>query len=236
MSSRREKNSENSIVSPISAVVFDLDGTLLDTIEDITAASNRVYEPRGLGTFTDDEMKTLVGDGAEELIRRVFAWRGKPAPDDAAVAAILDDYRRAYQACWHEHSRPYDGIPALLAELARRGLKTAVLSNKSDIYTGRMTTALLPAHRFDIVRGARPGVPLKPDPAPALALAADLGVSPAACAFVGDTNVDMATARAAGMLAVGALWGFRTADELRRNGADALIAAPSDLLAVLGLP
>lgn len=220
-------------MSPILAVIFDLDGTLLDTIVDITAASNRVYEPRGLGLFTDDEMKTLVGDGAEELIRRVFAWRGKPAPSDAVVTEILDDYRRAYQACWHEHSHPYDGVPELLAALAGRGLRTAVLSNKSDIYTTRMTDALLAAHRFDIVRGARPGVPLKPDPAPALALAADLGVPPAACAFVGDTNVDMATARGAGMFAVGALWGFRTAAELLANGAHVLIESPGDLLAHL---
>jgi phosphoglycolate phosphatase len=93
-----------------------------------------------------------------------------------------------------------------------------------------MTSALLPAHHFDIVRGARPGVALKPDPAPALAIAAELGVAPAACAFVGDTNVDMKTARAAGMLAVGALWGFRSAEELAANGADVLIAAPADLL------
>ncbi|MCK7482928.1 MAG: HAD family hydrolase [Candidatus Moduliflexus flocculans] len=134
------------------------------------------------------------------------------------VAAILDEYRREYQACWRDHSRPYDGIPELLAELARRGVKTAVLSNKAQMFTGlHGRGASGPAHRFDIVRGALPGVPLKPDPAPALAIAAELGVPAAACAFVGDTNVDMTTARAAGMLAVGALWGFRTADELRRQ-------------------
>ncbi len=217
-------------MSPIKAVIFDLDGTLLDSIEDITSASNRVYEPLGLGTFSNDEMKTLVGDGAEELIRRIFAWRGRPAPAEAVVAQILRDYRREYQACWREHSRPYDGVLELLAELARRGVKTAVLSNKALLFTAVMTEELLAAHRFDIIRGALPGVPLKPDPAPALAIAADLGVSPGDCAFVGDTNVDMATARAAGMLAVGALWGFRTADELRRNGADTMIAAPADLL------
>jgi len=98
------------------------------------------------------------------------------------------------------------------------------------MFTALMVAELLPGHRFDAVRGALPGVPLKPDPAPALAIAAELGVAPAACAFVGDTNVDMTTARAAGMLAVGALWGFRTADELRANGADVLIATPLDLL------
>lgn len=215
------------------AVIFDLDGTLLDTIEDITAASNRVYEPRGLGAFTREEMKTLVGDGAEELIRRVFAWRGRPAPSEDVVAGILDDYRREYQLCWHEHTRPYDGILELLAELRRGGLKTAVLSNKAEIFTARQTSALFPARSFDIVRGAKPGVPLKPDPSPALALAADLGIPPRDCAFVGDTNVDMATAKAAGMLAVGALWGFRTADELRQNGADALVDSPLALLPLL---
>jgi phosphoglycolate phosphatase len=220
-------------MSPILAVIFDLDGTLLDTIEDITEASNRVYGPHGLGRFSDDEMKTLVGDGAEELIRRVFAWRGRPAPSDAVVADILNEYRREYQACWHVHSRPYPGIPELLAELARRGVRTAVLSNKAQVFTAAMAEKLLAPHRFDIVRGARPGVPLKPDPAPALAVAAELGLPPAACAFVGDTNVDMATARAAGMLAAGALWGFRTAEELRANGADVLLDAPADLLRAL---
>ena len=224
------KKSENSIVSPISAVIFDMDGTLLDTIEDIADASNRVYVPRGLAPCSIEEMKSLVGDGAEELIRRVFDSRGKPAPDDAEVAAILREYRREYEACWRAHSRSYAGIPELLAELSRRGVKTAVLSNKAQMFTGLMAEELLAPHRFDIVRGSLPGVPLKPDPAPALAIAAELGVTPAACAFVGDTNVDMTTARAAGMLAVGALWGFRTADELRANGATVLIASPFDLL------
>ena len=131
------------------------------------------------------------------------------------------------------HSRPYAGVPELLCELARRGIKTAVLSNKAQMFTTVMVAELFPAHRFDIVRGALPGVPLKPDPAPALAIAAELGVAPAACAFVGDTSIDMLTARAAGMCAVGALWGFRTAEELRSSGADVLVASPADILGLL---
>ncbi len=217
-------------MSPIRAVLFDLDGTLLDTIVDIAEATNRVLAARGLAPFSIDETKLLVGDGIDEMIRRSFALRGVESLTGADVAAIIVEYRREYQACWHEHSRPYDGVPELLAGLARRGKKTAVLSNKSDIYTSRMTEALLAGHRFEIVRGARPGVPLKPDPSAALAIAAELGVEPSACAFVGDTSIDMATASGAGMIPVGALWGFRTEDELRGSGAAALIASPLELL------
>jgi len=217
------------IMSPILGVIFDLDGTLLDTIEDIAAASNLVYGARGLAPFSIGEMKKLVGEGAEELVRKAFAARGLPAPGDAEMAAIIRDYRREYERCWRLHSRPYAGVPEMLGELARRGVRTAVLSNKAQTFTVLMTEELLGAHRFDVVRGALPGVPLKPDPAPALAIAAELAVPPAACAFVGDTSIDMLTARAAGMFAIGALWGFRTAEELVAAGADVLLGAPAEL-------
>jgi phosphoglycolate phosphatase len=233
MNDKMGGNSENGIVSPIRGVIFDLDGTLLDTIEDITEASNRVYEARGLAPFSTDEMKELVGEGAEELVRKVFASRGRPPLNKADMAALISDYRREYETCWRAHSRPYDGIPELLGELARLGMRTAVLSNKAQTFTSLMTAALFPVYRFDIVRGALPGVPLKPDPAPALAIAAGLGLAPESCAFVGDTSIDMTTARAAGMFAVGALWGFRTAEELRSSGADALAASPADVIGLL---
>lgn len=220
-------------VAPIKAAIFDLDGTLLDTIDDIAEASNRVYGSRGLAPFSIEEMKSLVGEGAEELVRKAFASRGVPAPTKAEMAAVIGDYRREYERCWRIHSRPYAGVPELLGGLARRGIKTAVLSNKAQMFTELMVTDLLPGHRFDIVRGALPGVPLKPDPAAALAIAAEVGVVPAACAFVGDTSIDMRTAREARMFAVGALWGFRTAEELRSSGADVLAASPADVLALL---
>jgi phosphoglycolate phosphatase len=230
----RRRNSENSIVSPISAAIFDLDGTLLDTIEDITEASNRIYGRHGLSPFSLAEMKSLVGEGAHELVRKAFASRGRPLPSADEMTAIIKDYRAEYERVWRARSRPYPGVPELLAELARRGIRTAVLSNKDQTFTAAMTGELLPGHRFDIVRGARPGTPLKPDPAPALAIAAELGVLPAACAFAGDTAIDMRTARAAGMFAVGALWGFRTAEELVEGGADVLVALPLEMLRLLG--
>jgi phosphoglycolate phosphatase len=212
------------------AVIFDLDGTLLDTIEDIAGATNRVLEGRGLAPFGVEETKLLVGDGIEEMVRRTFALRGIGTLSDAEVAVIIQDYRREYHSCWRSHSRPYPGVPALLVELARRRVKTAVLSNKSHPFTTLMTAELLAGFRFDSVRGAIPGVPLKPDPASALSIAGELGIGPAACIFLGDTSVDMKTATAAGMFPVGALWGFRTADELRESGAAALIASPRKLL------
>ena len=217
-----------SLVSPnYRAVIFDLDGTLLDTIDDIAAAMNRVLESRGYKPYTVETYKALVGDGIEEMVTRALAGR-KSAGE--VVAAIVSDYRREYELCWRLHSRPYPGVPELLAELARRGVRTAVLSNKSHPFTEAMTLGLLGAFRFDVIRGATPGVPLKPDPDPALRIAHEIGVPPAAVIFLGDTKVDMKTALAAGMLPVGALWGFRSAEELRTNGAAALIASPLDLL------
>jgi phosphoglycolate phosphatase len=229
-----QKKSEIGIVSPkYRAVIFDLDGTLLDSIEDIAGAMNHVLEARGGAPFGVEEYKHLVGDGIDEMVRRAFAARGVAAPADADIAGIITDFRREYQARWRLHTRPYPGIPGLLAALAERDVKTAVLSNKAHPFTSLMTTELLAGFHFESVRGAVPGIPLKPDPAPALAVSSELGVEPAACIFLGDTSVDMKTATAAGMFAVGALWGFRTADELRRSGAAVLLASPAELLDLL---
>ena len=218
-----------SIVSRIyRAVIFDLDGTLLDTIDDIAGAMNRVLENRAYAPYSVEAYKGLVGDGIEEMVRRAVAPRDLGEED---IAGIVRDYRREYECCWRAHSRPYPGVPELLGELARRGVKTAVLSNKSHPFTEAMTRELLAPFRFDVIRGAISGVPLKPDPEPALMIAAEVGVMPAETVFLGDTKVDMKTAAAAGMLPVGALWGFRSAEELKANGAVALIASPVELLA-----
>jgi phosphoglycolate phosphatase len=220
--------SPNDAARTCRAAIFDLDGTLLDTIDDIAGAMNRVLSARGYETYGIEKYKLLVGDGIEEMVRRALA----PRPLGAAeIDAVIREYRREYDASWRAHSRPYPGVPELLMKLRRRGVRTAVLSNKSHPFTMAMTAELLPRCPFDVVRGAKPGVPLKPDPEPALSVAAEMGVAAPQVLFLGDTKVDMKTAVAAGMFPAGALWGFRSEAELRSSGAEALIATPLDLLA-----
>jgi phosphoglycolate phosphatase len=211
-----------------SAAIFDLDGTLLDTIEDIALSLNAVFEKRGFPGFSIEQCKRMVGDGMEVLVRRALP---EDCRDDECVAGLVREYREEYGRAWRAHSRPYPGIPEMLEGLKVRGVKTAVLSNKSHPFTDVMTRELL-AFPFDIIQGAVPEVPYKPDPAGALSIASTLGISPRAFVFLGDTGVDMATARAAGMTPAGALWGFRDAAELRRCGAAALLEAPRDLVAL----
>lgn len=217
------------------AVLFDLDGTLLDTLEDIALTMNFVFGRRGYPPFSLAECRLLVGEGMESLVRRAVRARraDRPADEsDETIAAIVDEFRVEYENAWRAHSRPYPGVPGLLEGLRVRGVRTAVLSNKVHPVTVEMTRDLLPFD-FDVVRGSLPGVPYKPNPAAAFDIAAEMGLRPAEFAFVGDTRVDMETARSAGMLPVGVLWGFRDAKELASSGAAALLATPADLLRVL---
>ena len=149
---------------------------------------------------------------------------------DGEIADYVAEYRREYDARWREHSRPYPGVAEMLRELERRGVRKAVLSNKSHPFTVAMTDVLLGGFRFDKVLGATAEVPLKPDPTAALEIAAAWSLEPARVVFMGDSDIDMRTAVAAGMPGAGALWGFRTEEELRANGAAILLDAPGDLL------
>jgi len=214
-----------------SAVIFDLDGTLLDTIEDITAALNRVLDRRGQPPCSIQECKAMVGEGMETLVRRAF-------PGEAGAGAVEDfvrQFRTEYAELWRDHSRPYPGIPELLAELESRNVRTAVLSNKSHPFTEAMVRELLP-FSFEVVRGAMPDIPHKPDPAAALLIASQMALEPRQFVFLGDTGIDMKTAVAAGMFPAGALWGFRDAAELIEAGAAVLFEYPLDLMRDSGLP
>ncbi len=211
------------------AVIFDLDGTLLDTLRDLADATNAVLRRRGMPEHPVDDYRLLVGEGMDRLVVRALPPVSR---DPATVAAALAELRREYAGSWRLHTRPYPGIPAVLEALGARGVPAAVLSNKVDEFTREMVQQYF-GSRFAVVRGARAGVPLKPDPTAALAVAASLRVAPRDVMLVGDTRVDMDTARAAGMVPVGVLWGFRDEEELRAHGAAHLAREPGDLLGLV---
>ncbi|MDO8472191.1 MAG: HAD-IA family hydrolase [Dehalococcoidia bacterium] len=212
------------------AVLFDLDGTLLDTLKDLADCCNRVLRDRGMSQHPLEAYRHFIGDGREALVRRILpADRRDPATVAQAVSSMDDDY----SLHWADATRPYPGIPDLLKALTERGVAMAVISNKPDEFTRQAVSQLLAEFRFSAVVGARPAVPNKPDPAAALEIARGLGVKPSEVLFLGDTDIDMKTARAAGMRPVGALWGFRDAAELLAGGADALLRTPTDLLKML---
>ena len=213
---------------PYKAVLFDLDGTLLDTLKDLADATNAALAELGLPGHPLEAYKQFVGDGLENLVRR--AMRQEPL-DEALLARGIELTRHEYAGRWAEKTRPYPGIPDLLDGLGRRGIPMAVFSNKPDEFTRLCVTRLLAGWHFLAVQGATPELPRKPDPRGALAIAARMGVAPREVLYLGDTNTDMQTAVAAGMFPVGALWGFRTADELLAAGAAALAKTPTDVLA-----
>jgi phosphoglycolate phosphatase len=211
------------------AVLFDLDGTLLDTLGDLADSVNGVLARMGLAGHPEDAYRTMVGDGVANLMRRALP-EGRRGDEDAVrtgVAWMREEYLRR----WDSRTKPYAGVPEMLAALDR---PAAVLSNKQEDFTLLAVRRFFPGHPFAAVRGARPGEPVKPDPAGALAIARLLDVPPAEILYLGDTNTDMRTAVSAGMFPVGALWGFRDEAELRASGARELLARPEDLLGLLG--
>ena len=214
----------------IKLVMFDLDGTLADTIEDIAACVNGALARRGLPAHDIPAYKLMVGNGFRTLIERA-------APPEARGTGLLEELRAEAQAAYDAEpvalTRPYAGVPELLSALKARGLALAVLSNKPDGLAVQVVERLFPGAGFSLVRGETPAFPRKPDPAGALDIARRLGAGPSECLYVGDTDIDMETARRAGMTAVGAAWGFRGRRELEEAGADRVIAAPGELLDLL---
>ena len=213
-----------------SAVVFDLDGTLLDTLEDLGDAVNRVLTDRGFPAHPMEAYRYFVGDGSAVLIERALpeSARGSDVYRDC-LAAFMADYDRS----WKVKTRLYDGISEMLDSLADLGIDMAILSNKSHGFTVNCVRDLLSKWRFKPVFGLRDDVPRQPDPAGALEISRLLGASPDRMLYLGDTAIDMQTAVSAGMFPVGALWGFRTREELEENGAMALIQHPGELLSLI---
>jgi phosphoglycolate phosphatase len=217
-------------MTTIAAVLFDLDGTLLDTLQDLADAANQTLTQQGFPSHAPDAYRYFVGEG----VRRLF-WQALPAEarDERTVACCAEQFREAYAACWHVHTRPYPGIPELLQALTQRGVSRAVLSNKPDHFTQLCVREKLGAFAFQAVWGQREGRPLKPDPTSAREVAAQLGLAPAQIVYLGDSGVDMQTAVAAGMYPVGALWGFRPREELTAGGARTVVQEPAELWPLL---
>lgn len=209
------------------AVIFDLDGTLIDSVEDIGAAANRVLANKGFPIHPMSSYRLFVGEGVKVLFTRALPpeHRKQDLINDCLVK-FIEDYRQNYNI----KSNLYKGIPQLLDALKAYGLKTAILSNKPDAITQDCAATLLSNWKFDIVFGQRDSVPRKPDPQAALEISEELAIPPSAFLYVGDTAVDMKTAVSAGMFAVGVRWGFRPLKELLENGARVVIDEPMQLL------
>ncbi len=205
------------------AILFDLDGTLLDTLEDLATSMNTVLTRMGCPDHPVERYRYFVGDGIEMLALRCLAGINA---DERMVQRCVEGMRQEYGQRWASATRPYDGVPEMLAELDAMGLKMVILSNKPHGMTRKVVEHFFPARFFVEVWGARPEYPKKPDPAGALALAGAVGCLPSEFLYLGDTDIDMKTALAAGMYPVGACWGFRPAEELSAAGARTLAANP----------
>lgn len=213
------------------AVIFDLDGTLADTIASITYCGNLALSRFGLSSFGEEDYKHFVGDGAAMLIRRALLAAGDERLEhfDEVYEAYLEIFAKD---CMYQ-VKPYEGICALLEELKRLSVRIAVLSNKPDRDSLRVVEALFGKGYFDFVQGQRADIPRKPDPAGVYRIMEAFGLSAGDFLYVGDSGVDMKTGRAAGIFTVGVLWGFRDRKELVENGADAVISKPLELLSHL---
>ena len=216
----------------IKYCVFDLDGTLLNTIDSITYYVNKTLQNHDIEPITTDEAKTFVGTGAENLIRYCLEYRGEYRSDEF-LRLLLGEYKSAYDDEPLYLTAPYGGIPELIAELRKRGIRLAVLSNKPDSVVAPIVESFFPG-AFDMVLGAGAGYPLKPDPEGLFAVLNEFSASPCEVAYFGDTSTDIETGLAAGVaITCGVLWGFRSEVELSSAGADVLVAHPSEIIGVI---
>lgn len=209
------------------AIIFDLDGTLIDTIEDLANSMNYVLISRGFPAHDLTAYKYFVGAGMQNLVRQALPATER---DTGTVEECLKAMTAEYSQHLMEKTALYPGIPELLDALTARKTKMTILSNKPDQFTKTIVEKLLSPWHFELVAGSKENVPRKPDPTAALEIAKLLGIPPAKFLYLGDTGIDMQTATRAGMFPVGVLWGFRNREELLANGAKKLIGNPPDIL------
>ena len=208
--------------------VFDLDGTLLDTLEDLYLATNAALESHSLPRRSRDEVRMFVGNGVEMLIRRAV-----PAgTDEETTLAVLADFKTTYAAICEDHTRPYDGIPDMLRALREKGIRVAVVSNKFDAATKQLCEKYF-GDLVEVAIGERTGVRKKPAPDTVYEALKELGVTAEGAVYIGDSDVDIETARNCGMPCISVTWGLRDKDFLLQSGAEILVDTPERLLGVI---
>lgn len=210
----------------VKLFIFDLDGTLVNSLEDLADATNYALKKHGYATHELSKYRYFVGDGVLKLIERAILEDGNKSDK---VMQLIEEFNFYYEKHFSDKTRPYDGITELIKELKEKGIKVAVASNKPDDFTKKIVKTFF-GDNFDIVRGQIEGVPKKPDSSIAINIMHELNVSKEETVFVGDTNIDIRTARNAGTKSVGCLWGFRDYKELAEAGADNIAEKPADIL------
>lgn len=217
-------------VPAIQAVIFDLDGTLLDTLADLAHAGNQVLLAHDLPAAPIEAYKKFVGAGARNLMQRAFAASGRSLDvADPWLDHLAGEFGQVYDTCWSIQTKPYPGIQTLLKDLSDLGVDLMILSNKPDVFTRKITGHYFADIPFLAVCGKQTDWPLKPDPSLALDLCSRSGIAAGRTVFVGDSGSDMQTGRNGNFLPLGVLWGFRSADELIQNGAAHLFHEPAQL-------
>ena len=210
--------------------IFDLDGTLLDTIGDLAAACNHMLALRGLGSHTREEYAQMVGNGILNLVKRALPEELR-TPEYAEAAR--QDFLAYYTANIDRYTVPYEGVREVLHTLQAEGWTIAVASNKFDEGTQKLVATIFPEVEFKSIYGNREGFPLKPDKALLDLIIAECGATAESTVMIGDSGVDMQTAKNAGVRSVGCTWGFRSREELEKYGADHIVDSPLELLNIL---
>lgn len=208
------------------SILFDLDGTLLDSLDDLADAVNSVLLNRGFPVHPTEAYRFFVGDGLFPLIQRAVPI----GISEDVVRKCCEEFAFFYNKCWHTKSTLYSGIMEMLLELSREGVILGILSNKPDGFTQTIVKHFFPNNPFGYVAGHKEDIAKKPDPAGALYAAQRLGVLPEATFFVGDTAIDIQTGKNAGMKTIGVTWGFRPETELLANNADKIVYSPKEII------
>lgn len=215
----------------IKAAIFDLDGTLADTIDDLLTGMNGMLVELGFQTRTREELLRFINRGARYFVGRSLPDGTVADFNDPLVDRALVVYGEHYAKCCLDQTHPFDGVPEAIDALKAAGVRVAVLSNKQDAFVKETVQKLYP-DVFDVIRGPR-DLPEKPDPAGALAIARELGAEPDECAFIGDSDIDMRTGVNSGMLPVGVSWGYRSEECLLEAGAKYIVHDPAELVSLL---